>query len=126
MSSSSKHLRQAGLAALLIIGVLSMHGLATTPDQHDSEPATAAPLATPVDTVNPEQSGDNHGALHAIGQLCLWLVVSGLLVTVGSSVARRLATSALIGRRASPHVATAPEPATRSPDGPATNGVLAC
>jgi hypothetical protein len=124
--SSSTRLRRAVLVVVLAISVLSMHGLATTYGEHGREHSSASEALDGV-ALGTQQGRDiDHGLMHTVGELCLWLIVAGIVVTVG---ARR---ACLMGRRhtASYHPrdrrATPPQAAGRSPDSSLTGIALRC
>lgn len=117
--SSSIRLRRAGLVVLIAIGALSMHGLATA---SASEPTGEAPTVAAGTALTHTNSGHDtegegsHGTMHAIGQLCLWLVAGGATLIAGRTM-RRIVVAFL---RDTLHNATRPPappvPAGRSPD----------
>jgi hypothetical protein len=132
--SSSMRLRRAGLVTVLTLGVLSMHGLGTGVTDHrvDSTATTAVDAMLGMD---PHTGGGDHGAeghqdrghgpMHAIGQVCLWLIAGGALFVVTRALARPRGTSA----QAAGHpdrAATPPAPVGRSPNPPLAMVPLRC
>jgi hypothetical protein len=111
---SSIRVRRALLIVVLAIGVLSMHGLATA----DST-GPHAPLTAMVDGLAGEShhgGHTDHDSMHAIGELCLWLIVAGIVFAAGTCPLRRLRCTRLESRLPVDRRATPASPAGRSPD----------
>ena len=103
-----RRLLHSGLAVVLALGLLSMHGLAAASttgagNGGGHELATAMPgeLAT-AGAVGHEMDGTIGGLdpLHAIGQACLWMLVGGALLFLGRRFARSLTTRRIDGPHA--------------------------
>lgn len=77
-----------GVVVLLALGLLTMHGLASSPESgsathhgHDAVVSMAAGEGTSTGAGHATSSTDGgHGALHAVGQACLWLIMGGALL----------------------------------------------
>jgi hypothetical protein len=107
------------LIAVVAIGVLSMHGLATA--ELESSAAPPPGVAALHSGATPDGHGGSHGDLGHIGIVCTWL-----LVTTGAAIAargvarewriRRPTTTSALASAA----ATLRSPSARSPDPPVT------
>jgi hypothetical protein len=118
-------LRRTVLVVALAIGVLSMHGLSTADGG-----SAHAPMAVVIDGLAGEshhESETDHAPLHAIGELCLWLIVGGAIVAVGARSLRLLHRRALLEySHPVDWRATPPRPAGRSPDAQLIGVALRC
>lgn len=77
-----------GVVVLLALGLLTMHGLTSSPAStsaahhgHDAVVSMDAGQGTSTGAGHATSSTDGgHGALHAVGQACLWLIMGGALL----------------------------------------------
>lgn len=121
---SSLRIRRALLIVVLAVGVLSMHGLATA-DSADS-PATLTALVDGLAGESHHGGDTDHDTMHAIGELCLWLIVAGIVITAGAPALRLLRCSRLGSARPVDRCASPPTPAGRSPDAHLLGVALRC
>jgi hypothetical protein len=122
--SSSTRLQRAALVVMVTVGVLSMHGLASAPASHDNAPAIPTELTS--GTQHHPSTDQEHSPLHAVGELCLWLIVGGALALgaiafTRTSIARRADVGPTTSRPS-----TRPAPLGRSPDPTLATTVVRC
>lgn len=124
--SSSTRLRRAVLVVILAIGVLSMHGLATTYREHGREHSSVSEALDGVALGTQQARATDHGLMHTVGELCLWLIVAGIVVTVGARRVRLIGRRHTSSYRPLDRRATPPQPAGRSPDASLSGVALRC